>query len=1786
MQMADQDNYISAFGDDEEWVTTSPVVAYSQPDGEQSSLEVVPDKIYDSSLKDKAYEVSKQIVAATMPVGGVGLAGSDLDIMDKLSTLGLTTISEIGRGAYNLAADLSSFAYNKYNEVLRNETDKVDLAEEYKFPTNKDIVEFVGIKKINDEYEQHQVGYDIASGIGSVVVGGMGASAVMTKGSRVYNALKTTGISDKALGYLFADTAGASKAASDLVDYAKLMASKGVDVSKAPEFVGKIAANGWKTIKESFKLGASSEAITAALNYSNDVIYNPYRSTSQKLVEDIGLPLFVGGLAGIIGNAATRVSLNRAARTAADVKRAAMAEKFGKDFTSIADRNLLAENYANVATMDSYEIDVLKELRDKAINDLAKNPSSEVSLDDVYNAFNHDITALENNRLATVAELIPAQTDKSTKAKLAKFVTSNMEDKPNLVYGANEVRYIPATNDGLDDLVYTKQVKINKLQHKIEHAKKPENKAKYEQALDRLKTENYVVLKPDGDVIPAADYHISFRDEPDWHKKLKVTTPKEMGVSSKSVTAKVRYNDIDYTATSDVAGNLLMSDGNKSTRQILPELADMGWAVLDNQLSTAKTTLANLASKNVIKNIDLSKASFQQVAYLQALSADENFNKVFRLTNKDLSVNPEHLGEMFLDKARETLRSYMKQVAFLESKGQRPRYPISTLFEEVFNLKPRAGVDVADAIESMIGTASNREVNKLVAYSNRLNYKPSSRPALIRQTQAIDDYQKIQENVFKENSMLNQKIKDTLTGKSNADGKTYFVNEVANDLYSHPAFEMATNIEGLSSTLGRLGKAGKYLLQTTFRYADNLPLRAMSQISNELSLKVSKKINEKLKPLSDALTPIVSDSAKRVELNSFVHQMRANWRVADKLEEVAPGRYAIPLAEKERAINQRIAERQKQYFDWAIDTENLDYVPDPFDPTKPLTLSEDVANVAYKMQDLSGELYDNQAILNSALGKRNVSYRNFHVPAKDLSNKSIMVVSHRGTHEPITFVAGNTIEQARKLAQREQQLTQVATELMPLDAIKNYKTILESDAEWVNMADYSDMVRQLQSGGSTSAVRRSVGGLVDVGIDSIRDIVDSYNKQFQKEAVRTRLAAMQGQVDYAQSMLNRLSESERFQSTYQDWLDNAFGLTSATKMPSKSGVGDIYNAFDATLLKGSQLVSDFSSMLSENQRLRFIEKLEDNKPRNLHQLFKGTGDYKKFKQVFKQSDNPVEDAINFANKANLGSKLSMPKEIMAKTSSIMSMAMLRIANVGFALTNILSLPATIPGTMIALNRRVGEAFDEWQARIGLYGKGIKLSENDGTNFVRGIDLVGSMFDTLGWMFTNDAKEVNRLAKEYGYFDTSASLMNEIFVTPTQGKVGKAFNKAVDYASFMSDKSESLSRTIPFMMGYRLAEKSGLVEDPKAKLAFAKQFMDDVVGNYQSNVKPMVHKQALGIPTSLFYTYAQNYGQRLFDYVENKDLRALAVQSLTQGLVFGSQGVTGVPTIFDRLFPVDSGDSAYQRLQQEYGDDLARFFIYGVPSAMTGLDFSSKGSMADARLPIISSPKDIVAYSATLNTLQGFSETLRSMQTEQGLSRARLEEIWQNYAVSPFARHMADLHLGYVTNRAGETIIRKSDDTMWHSANLLAMKSVTESETAKQMYRNSQRELRQRAAMSDVRKNMRALQRDIFLNDGTIDGDKLLDMVVDYINAGGKAENFTKYFKDQLTVSTMPKNLNLATQLAKKGTEPALRSALGLLSLTKSSVGDELEYELPTPTTQPAEYIDAFGDDNSDWVGNY
>jgi hypothetical protein len=124
--------------------------------------------------------------------------------------------------------------------------------------------------------------------------------------------------------------------------------------------------------------------------------------------------------------------------------------------------------------------------------------------------------------------------------------------------------------------------------------------------------------------------------------------------------------------------------------------------------------------------------------------------------------------------------------------------------------------------------------------------------------------------------------------------------------------------------------------------------------------------------------------------------------------------------------------------------------------------------------------------------------------------------------------------------------------------------------------------------------------------------------------------------------------------------------------------------------------------------------------------------------------------------------------------------------------------------------------------------------------------------------------------------------------------GKTFleKKGVDgIASYLTDSTENMSRVWAHFIGLELADYHGVV-GLEARHHFARQIANDAIANYDPLNRPELFNSGVGSMYGLFLSYAQNYYQRLFRWMEHDDYAAVGKSLATQAAMFGITGVPG------------------------------------------------------------------------------------------------------------------------------------------------------------------------------------------------------------------------------------------------------------------------------------------------------
>ena len=206
-----------------------------------------------------------------------------------------------------------------------------------------------------------------------------------------------------------------------------------------------------------------------------------------------------------------------------------------------------------------------------------------------------------------------------------------------------------------------------------------------------------------------------------------------------------------------------------------------------------------------------------------------------------------------------------------------------------------------------------------------------------------------------------------------------------------------------------------------------------------------------------------------------------------------------------------------------------------------------------------------------------------------------------------------------------------------------------------------------------------------------------------------------------------------------------------------------------------------------------------------------------------------------------------------KLQQLVNWSLLRFGRMSQAVLNVLGVVPMSHFATMSLNPTKWEDAASYAARVGFYGREVDLTQRWGT-----VDWLGSFFEATKKQFSKKGRVILQLAEKQGYVSRDANMLRDIVFEPTKVAADsglfkqalKLINKGVTAAA---DQTEELSRSFSFLMGHELAGRAGL-KTQQMRFIFAKQFSDNVVGNYSVLNKPNVYRGAVPALLGTFKTY--------------------------------------------------------------------------------------------------------------------------------------------------------------------------------------------------------------------------------------------------------------------------------------------------------------------------------------------
>lgn len=385
------------------------------------------------------------------------------------------------------------------------------------------------------------------------------------------------------------------------------------------------------------------------------------------------------------------------------------------------------------------------------------------------------------------------------------------------------------------------------------------------------------------------------------------------------------------------------------------------------------------------------------------------------------------------------------------------------------------------------------------------------------------------------------------------------------------------------------------------------------------------------------------------------------------------------------------------------------------------------------------------------------------------------------------------------------------------------------------------------------------------------------------------------------------------------------------------------------------------------------------------------------------------------------------------------------------------------------------------------------------------------------------RQIMEEAKQLGYTSRKTSEATEAllnnFGTKTWWDRFQA-TKGFEWATKISDFSESMTREMAYMTGYKLALQQTPNAAKELLQAQAALFTNRTMGNYASRQRPIFFQGAAGQAIGLFQTFMWTMGQNLYRYSEQGSLRAIS------GMLGGYAGMFGISSL-PMYNVVDKAIGAYtsapdnsditQTMYAAFGGKGgshtrtgAEFLLYGIPSTLLQTSFWTRGDL-QPRLPLTSGglplPPALSMLQDTFDTLATTASKTKQIATTsqspwQGMNDIAYavgEGIAMQHSFRPAAR-AAELALGYSVDKKSETILSGDDVRgFWPVfARLLASRPLQEQVIRNQNFRSTYYHTVERQQRQQVTQAMRTLARS---------GGDMGQLMGNYLQRGGSLQSW-------------------------------------------------------------------------------
>lgn len=736
--------------------------------------------------------------------------------------------------------------------------------------------------------------------------------------------------------------------------------------------------------------------------------------------------------------------------------------------------------------------------------------------------------------------------------------------------------------------------------------------------------------------------------------------------------------------------------------------------------------------------------------------------------------------------------------------------------------------------------------------------------------------------------------------------------------------------------------------------------------------------------------------------------------------------------------------------------------------------NEEVRKLFDAYQKLGRDFYAQEKTRRSILGLPTLKDRGLWIPAYNPMNKHIAYSINPVTQE-VKVILGKTSEDLQNLLTAYKKVNPTHEVLIHGDEQKFYNTLRgRDDPLTITPVDTA----KLHGGSSSSAI-------ISTSAEQITDIVQAYtsllnrNVKYAGELMLSDIMnTLQGISDISTHAVRNqpLTRFKIFEKKPKD-----IGLTLRNTILGNN------NLNETPLWKGT---NDTFEFLAE----KLLTTIQDT----ISPIF-GKGRFAKSDEEYKVLVDAIQsgripnifegfteaEAKGMVHADRIVKTTALTPQVTALANTLAATTLLRFGEFTQAYVNAISLPILMTSKLSA-----------------------KMPQ-EYAGFAKATDVLEptrNMYNGFRFAHSQEGKRLLDYAVNKGYISLDFNEADELFKALRDVRGGnisvikKAIeSKIVTTLSSATDFSEKQVRKYAFSTGLYVAKKYYPGITDSGAMMYARQFTDQVIGNYSAAQRPTMFQGTLGMAMGLFQTYMVTLAQAMYGHIEKREFKALAKMMLAQSTIFGAKSLPGF-NIVSNMIGEHFSDQNYDLVTGTYRalpEKLADFIIYGLPSSF-GPAITSRGDI-QPRIPTLNSGIDAIpAVSLTMNAIDTLKKVALSIP--KGGGQGLLEALALQNLSRPIAR-MSEILSGYSITQSGQVL--QTPNEIWTfngvATRILGARPLEDAKVRDMWHLNSMYGAVDRDRRQEYTKRLRT-----HIRSGTLDAETVSDLGTEYMRTGSQA----------------------------------------------------------------------------------